>query len=98
MFETKLNLYGLMFVVALITNIILVMISYKKYDFSRDEIIGALLYENMGIMIGGKIFTFIEHYSEYDEFNFLSLGISSYGALIGALIFLGISNNSRFSL
>lgn len=86
MFNTKLPLYGIMILLSLIVNIIIVMIIYKKFSFSKYEIIGALVYENIGIILGAKVLTYIQNYSEYGQFDFLSLGLSSYGGFIGAII------------
>lgn len=64
------------------------MITYKKFRFSKDEIIGALVYENIGIIFGAKLLTYIQNYNVYGKFDFLSLGLSSYGAVIGAIVCL----------
>ena len=64
------------------------MFIYKKYYFSEDEIIGALIYENIGIIFGAKLLTYMQNYNLYSKFDFFSLGLSSYGAFIGAMISL----------
>jgi len=88
MFDTRVPVYGIMILLALATNIIVVMLIYKKYEFSKNEIIGALVYENIGIILGAQIFTFFANYQLYEEFDLLSLGLSAYGAVIGAIICL----------
>lgn len=88
MFNINIPFYGIMILFSLLINIIVVMFIYKKYNFTRDEIIGALVYENMGIILGAKLLTYIENYSINSNFDFLSLGLSSYGACIGALLSL----------
>ena len=88
MINTRLPLYGIMILLSLISNIIVVFLIYKKYHFSRDEIIGALVYENIGIVFGAKLLTYIQNYRVYGKFDFLSLGLSSYGAVIGAIVCL----------
>ena len=88
MINIKLPLYGIMILLSLLVNIIIVIVIYKKFNFSKDEIIGALVYENIGIIFGAKLLTYIQNYSTYSNFDFLSLGLSSYGAFIGAIICL----------
>ena len=88
MFNLKLPFYGIMILFSLLLNIVIVISIYKKYDFSKDEIIGALVYENIGIIFGAKLLTYIQNYKEYSNFDFLTLGLSSYGAVIGAIICL----------
>lgn len=90
MINTKISLYSMMIILSLIANIITILIIYKKNNFTRDEIIGALVYENIGIIFGAKLLTYINHFKEYGKFDLLSLGLSSYGALIGAIICLVI--------
>ncbi|MDD2434700.1 MAG: prolipoprotein diacylglyceryl transferase [Bacilli bacterium] len=99
MFDTNIPLYSIMILLSLIVNIIVVLLIYKKYNFKKNEIIGALIYENMGIIIGAKLLTYIQHYKEYGEFNFYRLGLSAYGGVIGAimcLIIFGIKYKKSF--
>ena len=88
MFNTKLPLYAMMILFSLLANVIVVINICKKYNFSKDEIIGALVYENIGIIFGAKLLTYIQNYKEYTNFDVISLGLSSYGAIIGAIICL----------
>ena len=90
MFNTNIPIYGVMILLALVSNVIIVLLIYKKYSFTKEEIIGAIVYENIGIILGAKIFSFIENYKLYKEFDFIKIGLSSYGAVIGAVIFLVI--------
>lgn len=87
MFNTKVPLYGIIILLALIFNIITSSVLAKKHNFDVTELISMLLYENIGIILGAKILTYIEHYKELD-FNLLKLGLSSYGGVIGAIVFL----------
>ncbi|MGN1378828.1 MAG: prolipoprotein diacylglyceryl transferase family protein [Bacilli bacterium] len=90
MLNTKLPIYGIMILLSLLSNIVIIIIIYKKYNFTKDEIVGALVYENLGIIFGAKIFTYIQNYNVYDKFNFFTLSLSSYGAVSGAIICLVI--------
>lgn len=88
MINTKLSLYAIMILLSLLINIIIVIIIHKKFNFSSAEIIGALIYENIGIIFGAKILDYIQNYNQYDKFDFSNLGLSSYGAIIGAILCL----------
>lgn len=88
MFDTKIPIYSLTIFLALISNLIVVYFLSKKYNYARNEIIGLLLYENVGIIGGAKILSYIQNYSQYGEFNFMQLGLSSYGAVFGVILFL----------
>lgn len=89
MFNMKFPIYSMAILLALISNIIVVFILSRKYSYSNKEIICLLLYENVGIIGGAKILSFLQNYEKLNgEFNFINLGLSSYGAVIGAIIFL----------
>lgn len=89
MFNVELPFYSIMILLSLIVNIIIVVLISKRYNFDKREIVCLLLYENVGIIYGAKILKFLQKYNELDgQFNFISLGLTSYGAIIGALLFL----------
>lgn len=89
MFDTKIPIYSLTIFLALISNLIVVYFLTKKYNYTKNEIIGLLLYENVGIIGGAKILSYIQNYSQYNgEFKFIQLGLSSYGAVFGIILFL----------
>ena len=89
MFDTKIPIYSLAIFLALISNLIVVSFLSKKYNYTRNEIIGLLLYENVVIIGGAKILSYIQNYSQYNgEFKFMQLGLSSYGAVFGVILFL----------
>lgn len=88
MFNTKIPLYGVMIILSLLSNVIVIIFTYNKKTFTKNELIGALVYENIGIIFGAKIFSYLEHINKYESFEFLKIGISSYGGLIGGLIML----------
>ena len=88
MFDIDFPFYGIAITLALISNIILVLCLYKKYDYDFNEIIGLLLYENVGIIGGAKILSYLLNSKAYVNFNFLNLGLTSYGAILGALMLL----------
>lgn len=88
MFNIKFNIYGIMVLFSLLANVIVVSKISKKYSFFKDEIVGALLYENIGIIYGAKLLTFFTNYSQNSKFEFFKLGFSAYGALIGAIVCL----------
>ncbi len=86
MFNTKFPIYAFTILIALISNIIVVLFTSKKSKFTKKEILCMLIYENIGIVIGAKIFTFLLNPEK--GFNFNKLGLSSYGALFGSILFL----------
>ena len=88
MFDTSIPFYNIMILLSLIANVIVVVFNYRRFNFSKDEVIGSLVYENIGIIVGAKVLSYLTNYSQ--EFNFLSLGLSSFGGVIGAIIFLAI--------
>jgi len=89
MFNTEFPIYGMMILLTLLVNIAVVVPVSKKYNFKKDEIICLLLYENFGIIYGAKILTFLHNFNALEgQFDFIALGMSSYGGLIGALLFL----------
>lgn len=89
MFSVNIPFYSLAIISALISNIIVVSCLYKKYNYSKNEIIGLLLYENVGIIGGAKILSYFLSYNRLNgEFNFINLGLTSYGAIFGSLLFI----------
>jgi len=88
MFDTKIPVYAIAILLSLIINIVVVILIYKKHEFSKHEIIGAIVYENIGVILGAKIFNIFQNYKLNRSFDLLSAGLSSYGAVIGAIIWL----------
>lgn len=89
MFDTKIPIYSLAIFTTLISNLFVVYFLSKKYNYTKNEIIGLLLYENVGIIGGAKILSYLQNYYQYNgEFNFMKLGLSSYGAVFGAIFFI----------
>ena len=88
MLNNKYPIYGIMIILSLLVNIIVVIIVSKKNAYTSDEIISALIYENIGIIYGANIFSYIQNFRYIKEFNTFKIGLSSYGGLIGAVIFL----------
>lgn len=99
MFNTSFPFYGVMIFIAIIANIIITNILSCKYNYSIFEYINLVLYEMIGIIIGAKIFTYLTQYNNYKEFNIYYIGMSSYGAVIGAIIMIlifSIIHNKSF--
>lgn len=91
MFDTDLPIYGIFILISLFSNLMVTMLIYKKFNFTLKEVVCLLIYEYMGIIIGAKILNFIQNYSYYNgDFDFLTAGLSSYGAVIGAFLLLGL--------
>ncbi len=89
MFDSDIPFYSISIIISLIANIIVILSMYKKYSYDKAEIIGLLVYENIGIILGAKILSYLTLDKELKTgFNFISAGLSSYGGVIGALIFI----------
>ena len=86
MLNTQISVYGIMILLSLLANIPITAFAAKKYGFTNDECIGALLYENFGIIFGAKLLTAIQVLISSGEFNISRAGFSSYGAVIGAIV------------
>jgi Prolipoprotein diacylglyceryltransferase len=87
MFDTKLPIYGLLLIFSLVVNIVVVLFIYKKTKLTKNDIVCALIYENIGIIFGAKILTYLTNFNEMNgQFDFEKLGFSSYGAVIGLLV------------
>lgn len=71
--------YPSMIVLSLIVNVIVVLIISRKFKYTVDELVSMLVMENIGIIGGGILYTYI--FSKY-------LGFSSLGGVIGGLIML----------
>ncbi len=84
MFKTNIQFYVLAMGIAFVCNVIVILSIYKKYDYNKREILGLLLYENVGMIIGGKLLFLIVNGSNGS--SFWQLGFMSYGALLGATI------------
>ncbi len=88
MFNNNIPFYSLAIILALISNIIVVLCLFKKYNYNLKEIICLLLYENVGIIGGAKILSYLLSFNKLSEFNFINLGLTSYGAIFGSLFFI----------
>lgn len=78
------NLYGLFLIIAFILNSIIIVRETQKYNMRYYETIGLLIFENTGIVLGAKILAMFQN----DNKSFITAGFSSYGGLIGAIIFI----------
>lgn len=71
--------YPSMIVLSLIVNVIVVLIISRKFKYTVDELVSMLVMENIGIIGGGILYTYI--FSK-------ELGFSSLGGVMGGLIML----------
>ena len=87
MFNTKIPLYGIMLLISISTGLFLIYKSLKKSKYKKDQIMALMLYMFLGIVFGAKYFTYFTNFSRYkSNFNFMQIGFSSYGAVIGVII------------
>lgn len=89
MFNTELPLYGICNILSICLSLLFQFhILYKK-DYKSDDLIIFTLYELIGIIIGGKLFTYLTQYNiGKDPINIIGLGMSSVGCLIGSIIMI----------
>lgn len=71
--------YPSMIVLSLIVNVIVVLIISRKFKYTVDELVSMLVIDNIGIIGGGILYTYI--FSK-------GFGFSSLGGVIGGLIML----------
>ena len=69
MINTDFPLYSLFIIIALLSNIIIILLTSK---YSKIETICLLLYENTGILLGAKLLTYILNYSNMMNLIFLN--------------------------
>lgn len=85
MVDTDLQLYSICIILSFVVNAVTIFLLNKK----KEKLIGyMLIYENIGFLYGGKLFTYLTNIDKYDGFDFLSIGLSSLGSLIGGMLFL----------
>jgi len=82
------SFYGSMLVLSFILNYVFYFYFFSETKLKFYEKISILLFESWGFIIGGKIFTYLSNISAYDKFDFIRLGFSSLGAVIGGVLFL----------
>ena len=85
MIDTNVPLYSIFIFLSFILNIIIICLLNKNKD---KLIYYMLIYENIGFIYGGKLFTYLTNLNKYDSFDFLRIGFSSLGSLIGGILFL----------
>lgn len=85
MVDTDLQLYSICIILSFVVNAVTIFLLNKK----KEKLIGyMLIYENIGFLYGGKLFTYLTNVDKYDGFDFLNIGLSSLGSLIGGMLFL----------
>lgn len=87
MFNTHISLYGTFLIIAIILGLFVVYLNSKRFDFNKDEIYALIVYIVIGTIFGAKYFTFFSNPQKYDwTFNFATMGLSSYGSLLGIIV------------
>ena len=85
MIDTNVPLYSIFIFLSFILNIVIICLLNKNKD---KLVYYMLIYENIGFIYGGKLFTYLVNIKKYDSFNFFTLGFSSLGSLIGGILLL----------
>lgn len=87
MLNTKIPIYGIFIILAFTFGLLNIYQNAKNYFLLKEELIGFLLYIILGSLFGSKYFTFFMYYKKYNGvFNFMQMGLSSYGAVIGIFL------------
>lgn len=94
MINTNIPVYDLCILLSLILNAFVITIIAKKFNYTKLQIIILLLYESVGIILGGKLLSFIETYPSYKgDIRFMTVGFRALGAVIGALLYLFLAKS-----
>ena len=56
------SIYDLMIKSALVFNILFILLNYKKYNLKLKDAILIIILENIFIVIGGKVFTYLDEF------------------------------------
>ncbi len=88
MINSKIPIYGIIIIISFLINIPIIVKQTKKYNYNKTEITCLLLYENMGIIIGAKLFTYIINYPITKNQPLIKTNLSSLGGAIGALFMI----------
>lgn len=71
--------YPTMIVLSLVVNVIVVLVLARKFKYKVDELVSMIVMNNIGIISGGLLYTYIVS---------KGIGFSSLGGVIGGVIFL----------
>ena len=86
MFNTSFNLYGFIILVSVLLGLFVIIKNSYDKDYNRVEIIVLTIYLVLGILFGGKTYSFFS--GHHKTFEFLSLGLSSLGSLLGSIVMI----------
>lgn len=88
MINTNIPLYGICIVIGIILGLYFIYRNSNIITLPVPEKYILILYIFIGSIFGAKYYTYLMNHNEYVEFDFLKLGLSSYGAVIGVIIIL----------
>lgn len=80
------NIYALCFILGIAVNLLFVFFETQRYKMTRLQSFGLICFEIMGMLAGAKLLACFQS----EEFSIVKSGFSSYGALIGAIVMVGI--------
>lgn len=90
MFDIEFNLYGFIIIISMLIGLIVIYFNVKKLNYLKEDIFFLIVYLLIGMIVGAKYFDYIINIERYKTFNFMSIGLSSYGAVIGVIVMLVI--------
>jgi len=86
MINTDFNIYGFVMLISFLSGILIIIKNCYDKEYNVNEIVTLVIYLFIGFILGGKIYSYFS--GNYEKFEFMKLGLSSLGSLIGAFIVL----------
>lgn len=90
MFDLDFSLYATAIITSIMLGLIFMYFNSRKQNLSKEYLFYLIIYILVGIIVGAKYFDYFANINKYKTFKFLSLGLSSYGAVIGITIMIFI--------
>ena len=89
MFDTKISVYGIFIIVSVLSGLYVFYKNAKILNLKKDKLTALMIYIILGLIFGAKYFTFFASpLKNYKNFDFIKIGFSSYGAIIGIILLL----------
>lgn len=88
MLNTSVHVYGIFIFLSIIVGTIIICKNLKSDMSNKFEMLCFIFYIILGSIIGAKYFTLLTNFDKYRNYDFLEIGLSSYGAVIGLLVMI----------
>lgn len=80
------NIYAWCFIAGIALNLLFVYRQTRRYKMTSYQSIGVIAFEGIGMIVGAKLLACFQT----GNYNIITAGFSSYGALIGAILMLAL--------